>query len=498
MTKRAVLYARVSTMLQSTEGVSLDTQLDMAKRHCEREGWQFAGLYQDAGISGTRDNRPELARLESDAALKKFEVALVYKTDRLARSLLKLLQVAATLHDHGVALVSLTEPIDFASDMGAAMLGMLGAFAQMESRNISTRVRDSLRLVAARGGNTGSVSSALGYRYNSEANRLEIVPDEAETARAIFETYIALRSYRATAGAMNEAGRRTREGKTFSVQAVRWILGNPIYMGTLVWGRTESKKRSSTGARRIVMLPAEKWIQRPEAHEAIIDAETWRQVQAIAAENADNHPRLIHSRARFAWSQRRDGTVKRITGYECRSRKSRGHQSCPSPAYLADVFLDAHAVPAIAAALQGDMGARPAKTPKPARQKAGVAAQVAALQAQADRAWEMYVVGRWTNERALAVEAEMKGKIAELTSIAGPSPVAVAPPRVKDFMGAWTLASEAVRGDMLRLYVDHVEANKTEMVVIWREGMGLEPLTIPRVSMTGTWAASVKGKPRAW
>lgn len=516
--KRAVLYSRVSTILQADHGVSLEMQEDMARAVCSREGWEYLGPYTDT-TSGTKDDRTHLARLEADAGAKRFEVVLVYKTDRLARSLLKLLQVAADFHDRGIALVSMTEPIDFSTPMGKALLAMLGAFAEMESRNIASRVRDSLRLVAVRGGRTGSPTRILGYQWSPDAAKYLSVPDEAATVRALYETYLTHMSFRATANALNVAGYRTQPGNKFSAAAVREVVLNPMYRGAAVWGR-RSYTRDSKGATRMTMQPEREWIVRENAHEAIIDPDTWARANDLAVANQRRSPRSIYALGRYAWAglitcagcgasvthfrsagrPRRDGTASPVTGYECFGRKAKGHAHCQSPAYLTDTFLHEVAVPAIAAHLAALQGERKAPARRQRRRPAfDVQRAIDEEMGKKERALVLYQDGLWPYERARQAAAEADARIEAIKANQAPEVAArqSLPPLI-DWVAFWERSGEKGRGELLRLYFERAEADKGKLVLHFHSHFALDSVVIERVSMRGHYGRKMKGQPRSW
>ncbi len=109
---KVAIYTRVSTQEQAVEGTSLTHQLDQLKRQCQSQGWQIVGTYEDPGYSGKDGERPGLKRLLADARLGIFNKVLVYKMDRLARSLRLLLEIEEKLSQVGVSFFSVGEVLD--------------------------------------------------------------------------------------------------------------------------------------------------------------------------------------------------------------------------------------------------------------------------------------------------------------------------------------------------------------------------------------------------
>lgn len=513
--RRAVLYSRVSSQGQADTGVSIEMQEAMARERCQREGWEFVGIFTDV-MSGTKDARPELLRLESEAKQKRFQIVIVYKTDRLARSLLKLLTIAGQFSDLGIMLVSLTEPIDFSTELGKLNMAFLGIAGQMEAQNASVRVRDALRLMAARGDHPGN-PPPLGYRFTEGNKGLEVNPDEAPIALAVFETYLAERTYRAAAASLNRAGYRTKRGGSFNASAVRTIITNPAYRGAMVWGRFRTVKNSK-GQRRIVPEPPEKWVVREDAIPAIVSRETWDRAQAIAEGNKGKHPRLLHGQKHHAWSglircvgcgraaavsismgyrRKSDGERKPQVAYECSTKRNHGKELCASPCHLSGFYLDQYAVPRILAAIGQPAGKRKTKAAQPRREGPDPAKEIAALKAKAARAWEAWVAGApgWDLARRDAVCKEADEAIARLQETPGADPMpAIRLPSLMALQEIWAAGTERVRGDLLRLYLDRAEADREHLTIHFKDRLGIPPLTLDRPNMRGAYGKSIKGR----
>src|ERR1700693_479551 len=149
---RAAIYARVST---AHGGQNPEMQLRELREYCERRGWQIAGEFVDAGISGATDSRPELNRMTADAHRRRFDAVVVWKFDRFARSVSHLLRALETFNALGVAFVSLSEQIDTSTPTGKMVFTVLGAVAELERSLIVERVRAGLRNARAKGKTLG-------------------------------------------------------------------------------------------------------------------------------------------------------------------------------------------------------------------------------------------------------------------------------------------------------------------------------------------------------
>jgi DNA invertase Pin-like site-specific DNA recombinase len=149
---RAAIYARVST---ANNGQSPEMQLREIGEYCERRGWAVAGEYVDVGISGTKEKRPELDRLMAEAHRRRFDVVIVWKFDRFARSVSHLLRALETFNALGIAFVSLSESLDTSTPAGKMVFTVLGAVAELERSLIAERVKAGLRNARAKGKRLG-------------------------------------------------------------------------------------------------------------------------------------------------------------------------------------------------------------------------------------------------------------------------------------------------------------------------------------------------------
>jgi len=144
--KRIAIYARVSTTDQST-----DSQLLDLRRYVSERGWNIFKEYVDEGISGTKDSRPALNELMNDAKKRKFDVVLVWRFDRFARSTKHLILALEEFKNLGIDFVSYQENIDTSSPLGSAIFTIISAVAQLERDIIAERVKAGLRRARLRG-----------------------------------------------------------------------------------------------------------------------------------------------------------------------------------------------------------------------------------------------------------------------------------------------------------------------------------------------------------
>jgi DNA invertase Pin-like site-specific DNA recombinase len=138
---KTALYGRVST----ANGQDPEMQLRELREYCDRRGWEVAGEYVDAGISGAKEKRPELDKLLADTHKRCFDAVVVWRFDRFARSVSHLLRALESFRSLGIEFVSLSEQVDTSTPTGKMVFTVLGAVAELERSLIAERVRAGLR-----------------------------------------------------------------------------------------------------------------------------------------------------------------------------------------------------------------------------------------------------------------------------------------------------------------------------------------------------------------
>ncbi len=247
---RCAIYTRKST----DEGLdrdfnSLDNQREAAENYIKSqqgEGWEIlADRYDDGGFTGGNMDRPALQRLLADIESGKVDRVVVYKIDRLSRSLLDFAKLADFLETHQVSIVSVTQQLDTSTSMGRLTLNMLLSFAQFEREMVSDRTRDKMRAARRRGKWTGGMPR-LGYDVAPEGRRLVVNQEEAEQVLGIFNLYAENPSLVAVSQELNRRGWRRkcwktkkgqwRDGKPWDVANLRRMLTDPLYSGKMTLG----------------------------------------------------------------------------------------------------------------------------------------------------------------------------------------------------------------------------------------------------------------------
>jgi DNA invertase Pin-like site-specific DNA recombinase len=224
-------YVRVSTREQA-EGTGLQTQKEKIRAWADLHDVTRIQLYEDSGESGGSMDRDSLQALLSDVESGDVDTVVVYKADRLSRSLRDLLTVLDNrLEPNGVRFVSVTEQFDTSTASGRLFLQMLGSFSEFERNVITERTTEGRRRKAESGGHAcGEVP--FGYRKNGKGE-LEPDPDTAPVVRRIFRLRDRGESLRAIAGRLNDAGVETKRGGDWHASTVKHILENPKYQGEI-------------------------------------------------------------------------------------------------------------------------------------------------------------------------------------------------------------------------------------------------------------------------
>ena len=223
---RCACYSRKSTC----EGLDSDfNTLDAQREACEAyiqsqrsEGWQLAAdRYDDGGFSGGNIERPAMNRLLADIKAGLIDCVIVYKVDRLSRSLLDFARLIDVFDQHNVSFVSVTQQFNTATSMGRLVLNVLLSFAQFEREIISERTSDKM-CAARRKGKWLGGPPILGYDVDREKHRLIINPEEAEMVRELFDQYLQRRSLLAVVQEVNHRGWTTKSYETNSKLQSRW------------------------------------------------------------------------------------------------------------------------------------------------------------------------------------------------------------------------------------------------------------------------------------
>ncbi len=286
MTIKCAIYTRKSTEHGlEQEFNSLQNQEESCKAYIASQsfnGWQYYKTYSDAAISGGTMERPALKQMLDDMAHGLVNTVVVYKVDRLSRSILDFHNMMKYFEKYNANFVSITQSFDTSTSMGKLTLNMLLSFAQFEREVSSERVRDKIRASKAKGLWMGG-APRLGYDLINK--KLVVNPTEAEQVRHLFEKYLELQSVNDLTEYAKQNGifgkkwetnkRQIRGGNPISKMSMHRILRDKVYIGQI-----ENKKEGTFAKGE---------------HEPIISTELFNRVQVALANNANNKSQSTHA-----------------------------------------------------------------------------------------------------------------------------------------------------------------------------------------------------------
>lgn len=287
---RCAIYTRKST----EEGLDMEfNSLHAQREACEAyvasqrsEGWvELADRYDDGGFSGATLERPALKRLLADIEAGKVDVVVVYKIDRLSRSLMDFAKLVEAFDRSKVTFVSVTQAFNTTTSMGRLTLNILLSFAQFEREVIGERIRDKFAASRKKGMWMGGV---VPFGYRVENRKLVIDEAEAKIVRMIFERFVKIGSATVLARELIAQGVATRSGRPVDKGVLFKLLHNRVYISEAV----------------------HKGIAYPGEHEAIIDRALWDKVHAILGES----PRLRANQTRARTPALLKGLIFTSTG----------------------------------------------------------------------------------------------------------------------------------------------------------------------------------------
>ncbi len=331
---RCAIYTRKS----SEEGLeqafnSLDAQRLSAESYIAsqaHEGWVcLPDQYNDGGCSGGNLERPALQRLLQDIKDGKIDCIVVYKIDRLTRSLLDFSKIITLLDEHKCSFVAVTQSFNTSNSMGRLMLNVLLSFAQYERELTSERIRDKYEASSKLGIWMGGYPP-LGY--DPKDRELVINNKEAKIVEKIYQTFMETESVADTVRAMNSQGHKTKtwvaasgkvyNGGVFTKRAVLYILQNPIYAG-----KTSHKGKIYQGQHKPII--------KPDLWEKVQNLFTRKETRVIKPINRLSAAPLLKgifycgccgSKMTPSYSMKRNGSRYRY--YICSSKKRLANESC--------------------------------------------------------------------------------------------------------------------------------------------------------------------------
>jgi site-specific DNA recombinase len=227
---RVAIYRRISTD-EDHQPYSLEAQEQRLRSYIDSQpGWELVRTFTDQASGATLD-RPDLQRALTEARARRYDLLLVYRVDRFARSVRGLASLLEALDQVGVAFRSATEPFDTTTAAGRMMVQMLAVFAEFERATIIDRVISGMERKAARGEWCGG-SRPYGYVIDPANGHLRVEPGEAPVVRTMFDLYTKKHLGAQTiANQLNSQGHRTKAGRPWNTPAVLTVLRNRAYLG---------------------------------------------------------------------------------------------------------------------------------------------------------------------------------------------------------------------------------------------------------------------------
>jgi len=461
--KKGVIRCAIYTRKSTDEGLeqefnSLDAQRESAEAYIasqRHEGWVcIPDRFDDGGFTGGNMERPALKRLLAGIDSGDIDCVVIYKVDRLSRSLMDFARMMELFDKRSVSLVSVTQQLNTTSSMGRLTLNILLSFAQFEREIISERTRDKMSAARRKGKWIGG-QPVLGYDVEPNGSKLVINEDEAARVRAIYKLYL---DYQALIPIVQELQRRgwyakrwitrkgnERGGKPFCKNSLYRLLTNVVYTGKIAF----------KGA-----------IYEGE-HDGIVDPDLWQKVQNVLQRNSSTGGREVRNKygallrgilfctacgtGMIHTYTKKKGKLYRY--YVCLNAQQRGWSSCPSKS------LNAHEIENAVINQIRDIGSS----------KSVVAATLAKIQDE-------------SRERLAELESERRSRARELKRLHS---------RVQDLMkSSFSPRSDQKQAiDQLANLEDRIRAAEQRITVIREEAALIQEQTMREGDVTKALAA---------
>lgn len=279
---RVAIYIRWSTDDQG-DGTTLEVQMEGCKHYALSQGWNANEdlIFIDDGYSGGSLDRPAMGRLRAAVQDGKVDCVIVFKLDRLSRSVVDTVNLVLQEWDDLCHVKSAREPIDTTNHAGKMFFYMLVSYAEWE-RNVIRERTWSGRLKRAQEGRNPGFNAPYGYRVGESPGSLEIVPSEAQIVQRIYQLYLDGVGMRTILNTLNTEGVSFRDRELWNESTIRHILTNPVYKGDLVWGmRLSNAKYGKREGEKARIYSDEPLAFKEGAFPAIIEPKVWDRAQVV-------------------------------------------------------------------------------------------------------------------------------------------------------------------------------------------------------------------------
>ena len=341
--KRVAAYCRVSSgkdaMLHS-----LSAQVSYYSDYIQKHGWEYAGVYADEALTGTKDNRENFQRLLTECRKGTVQMVITKSISRFARNTVTLLETVRELKALGVDVYFEEQNIHTMSADGELMLTILASYAQEESLSVSENMKWRIR----RNFEEGKPWSGLILGYRFQNGQFVVVPEEAEIVKRVFREYLDGLGATAIMKGLNEDGILTRLGKPWRIEGVLKILRNYNYTGNLILQKTYRENHLTK--RKMKNNGERPQYHAVETHEAIIDLATFEAVEEELARRSEHYSGKKPSTVTYPFTRlivcancgkhyRRKTTATGIV-WICSTYNTHGKKACASKAIPESVLYN--------------------------------------------------------------------------------------------------------------------------------------------------------------
>lgn len=364
---KVAIYIRWSTEDQG-DGTTLAVQQDGCQHYVLSQGWRVTPslIYVDDGYSGGTLDRPKMDELRLAVKAGEVDCVVVYKIDRLSRSVMDTVNLVLAEWEGRTYLKSAREPIDTTTAMGKQFFYMLVSYAEWERAVIKERTFSGKLRRAKEGKNTGG-PCPFGYRRTNQPGILEVDPEKAELVRRIFRMYLGEVGAYSIADTFNREGIPSPTGIKWQMNSILKMLRNEVYAGKLVYGKMTTNPRHQRDKSEPWYLKNADPIRTEAQFPPLITEEEFERVQALLEKRNPNKTgvRALASDYLLTGMLRCEcggamashtslrGTNKLYSYYYCQNKKGRGAHSC-SGGLIPQVDLDAQVEKKLEELLQGE------------------------------------------------------------------------------------------------------------------------------------------------